>query len=106
MNHVFPCKTGNTDNDNECDVCSEHYDTGILTFAFASASPGLEFFDKHSKKWVKIEEMVEEKDIVCFLSRKFELFSKSKDYPSLLHRVIVPPKCERYSIVFLLDVAK
>eukprot|EP01091_Cochliopodium_minus_P000105 TRINITY_DN1013_c0_g1_i1.p1 TRINITY_DN1013_c0_g1~~TRINITY_DN1013_c0_g1_i1.p1 ORF type:complete len:305 (-),score=101.40 TRINITY_DN1013_c0_g1_i1:4-918(-) len=90
----------------ESDVCDAHCDTGILTFFFCSSVPGLEFYDRNSESWVQIENLIKPNTICCFLGRKIELFGNNPNFKSLLHRVRVPTNTERYSIVYLLDVAK
>jgi len=90
----------------ECEVCDEHTDTGILTFITRTNRPGLEIWDKHENKYLKIEEFLEMGDILVFLSEKTPLFSGSRKFLATPHRVRLPEGPQRMSIAYLLDVAK
>eukprot|EP01120_Amphizonella_sp_Union-15-10_P015391 TRINITY_DN7919_c0_g1_i1.p1 TRINITY_DN7919_c0_g1~~TRINITY_DN7919_c0_g1_i1.p1 ORF type:complete len:311 (-),score=65.36 TRINITY_DN7919_c0_g1_i1:114-1046(-) len=87
-------------------VCSEHKDTGILTFIVRTKFPSLEIWDKSLEQYVKIEELSELGDLIVFLGEKVPLFSGSKTFCATPHRVIMGGGKERISIAFLLDVAK
>jgi len=82
------------------EVCGEHTDTGILTFITRTHRPSLEIWDKQEQKYVKIEELLEEGDIIAFVGEKIPLFSRSNKITSTPHRVRMDPGGERVSIGF------
>eukprot|EP01130_Rhizamoeba_saxonica_P012912 TRINITY_DN5487_c0_g1_i1.p1 TRINITY_DN5487_c0_g1~~TRINITY_DN5487_c0_g1_i1.p1 ORF type:complete len:193 (-),score=28.84 TRINITY_DN5487_c0_g1_i1:551-1129(-) len=88
------------------DVCSDHTDTGILTFVFRTQVPSLEILDKTMGKYVKVEELAEVGDMIVFLGEKSHLFTNSVQFCASPHRVNMVPNTERYSVTFLLDTAK
>jgi len=88
------------------EVCSEHTDTGILTFITRTNRPSLEIWDRSIHKYVKIEELVEVGDIVVFVGEKVPLFSQNASWVATPHRVRMIAGPERLSTAFLLDVAK
>jgi len=88
------------------EVCDEHTDTGILTFITKTQIPSLEMWDRTVNKYVKLEELVGEGDVIIFPGEKIPLFSQSKQWLATPHRVRNPTGEERTSIAFLLDVAK
>jgi len=86
-------------------ICDSHKDTGMLTIALTSVTPGLQIWDRIRNGFVKIEEEVEPmSDLVIFPGEKLTLFSKK--FPATVHRVIVGENVERFSCVFLLDSSK
>jgi len=86
-------------------ICDSHRDTGMLTVALTSVTPGLQIWDRVRNCFVKIEEEVEPmSDLVIFPGEKMTLFSKK--FPATLHRVIVGDNIERHSCIFLLDSSK
>jgi len=87
-------------------VCGEHQDTGILTFITRTRIPSLEIWDKQEQKYAKIEELLQEGDVIAFVGEKIPLFSCSNKFTATPHRVRMGPGGERMSIAFLLDVAK
>jgi len=87
-------------------VCSEHKDTGLLTFIIRTKFPALEMWDKSVHKYVKLEEMTEVGDLIVFMGEKIPLFSTSKIFLATPHRVNMGPDKDRLSMAFLLDVAK
>lgn len=95
-------------------VCEEHKDTGLLTAVFKTGVPSLQMWDKQKKLYLKIEEMVNDNDLVLFMGEKIPLFAQQRGamddpntYSATLHRVIVPEaNIDRLSMAFLLDVAK
>jgi len=90
------------------ETCEEHTDTGILTFITRTEVPGLEIYDRSVNQYVKVEQLMEDNDLVVFMGEKVPLFSCSESYPATYHRVRIPPCLQkhRYSFAFLLDVAK
>jgi isopenicillin N synthase-like dioxygenase len=88
-------------------VCELHRDTGLLTIGVCSDVQGLQIFDRKLNAWVRIESIATPCDIVLFIGEKVPLFGRSDRYPATPHRVMVRPSGEeRYSLVFLLDIAK
>jgi len=88
------------------EVCSLHTDTGILTFITRTSRPSLEIYDKGLKEFIKVEEFLEEGDVIVFVGEKVPLFACSEKLTSTPHRVNMQAGGERMSIAFLLDVAK
>jgi len=88
------------------EVCSTHKDTGILTFITRTSRPSLEIYDRNYGEYIKIEEKMEEGDIIVFVGEKTPLFACSDKLIATPHRVNMQAGGERMSIAFLLDVAK
>eukprot|EP01089_Gocevia_fonbrunei_P021856 TRINITY_DN863_c0_g1_i1.p1 TRINITY_DN863_c0_g1~~TRINITY_DN863_c0_g1_i1.p1 ORF type:complete len:311 (-),score=55.93 TRINITY_DN863_c0_g1_i1:53-985(-) len=99
---------------NLVDVCSEHKDTGLLTFILCSKDkqPGLQIKLPKTKEWIKVENLVEYPEdcdnvIFVIVGEKFATFT-SADYEfwnPTVHQVFVPPKTERSSILYFMDVS-
>eukprot|EP01122_Echinamoeba_exundans_P012382 TRINITY_DN5153_c0_g1_i2.p1 TRINITY_DN5153_c0_g1~~TRINITY_DN5153_c0_g1_i2.p1 ORF type:complete len:334 (-),score=58.15 TRINITY_DN5153_c0_g1_i2:21-884(-) len=95
-------------------VCEEHKDTGLLTAVFKTGVPSLQMWDKASEKYVKIEELANDSELILFMGEKIPLFAQqekslpeSQRFLGTPHRVIVPEATvDRLSMAFLLDVAK
>jgi len=89
------------------EVCSEHTDTGLLTFITRTHKPSLEIWDRSIHKYIKVEELVDVGDIIVFVGEKLPQFSQSPFWCATPHRVRMAPGVgDRMSIAFLLDVAK
>jgi len=89
----------------DTEVCDEHTDTGVMTFITRTHRPALEIWDRSEKKYVKIEELLDEGDIVVFISEKVPLFSGSMRMKPTRHRVRMSAGPERLSIAYLLDTS-
>jgi isopenicillin N synthase-like dioxygenase len=108
MIHYYP-----QEDVNAC-VCEEHKDTGLLTAVFKTGVPSLQMWDKASDKYVKIEELAADSELILFMGEKIPLFAQqdkslpdSSRFMATPHRVIVPQATvNRLSMAFLLDVAK
>eukprot|EP01124_Arcella_intermedia_P000364 TRINITY_DN10182_c0_g1_i1.p1 TRINITY_DN10182_c0_g1~~TRINITY_DN10182_c0_g1_i1.p1 ORF type:complete len:328 (+),score=74.89 TRINITY_DN10182_c0_g1_i1:31-1014(+) len=87
------------------EVCDEHTDTGILTIITRTSRPSLEIWDRQEGEYIKVEELLEEGDIVMFVSEKVPLFSCSMRIPAAHHRVNMSEGPTRLSIAYLLDVS-
>jgi len=88
------------------EVCSYHTDTGILTFITRTSRPSLQMYDREYEEYIKVEEYLEEGDIIVFSGEKTPLFACSSKLTATPHRVHMEAGGERMSIAFLLDVAK
>jgi len=91
--------------ENDTEVCDEHTDTGVMTFITRTHRPALELWDRSEKKYVKIEELLDEGDIVVFISEKVPLLSGSMRLKPTRHRVRMASGPERLSIAYLLDTS-
>jgi len=96
------------------DVCDEHTDTGILTLILCSQESGLQVWDRKNGKWLEIEDELikkfklskDEHLVICILGEKIGMFTGSKQLSSTLHRVMVAPNVERYSMLYFMDTSK
>jgi len=88
------------------EACEEHTDTGILTFLTHSNVPGLEVYDLLMEKYVKIDCLLQKNEVAVIIGEKVPLFSYTDVFQATHHRVRNAPNVHRYSLPFLLDVAK
>jgi len=93
------------------DVCDAHRDTGILTIIMCSQVAGLQVWDRKNNDWLQIEKLLidnfkkpDEHLAVCIMGEKISLFADS--LTATLHRVMVQPTVERYSLLYFMDTAK
>jgi len=83
----------------------EHVDTGIMTLIRISEVQGLQVFDQLHKKFLNLEEIGPVGDLVLIMGRKIEfLLEKGAKLTPTLHKVVIPKKRERFSILFFMDL--
>jgi isopenicillin N synthase-like dioxygenase len=70
-------------------ACDEHRDSGLLTAIVKTGVPSLQVWDKHHKKYLKIEEMVQDDEMIVFMGEKVPLFCATNVCLILL---VVSPK--------------
>jgi len=72
-------------------VYPAHADSSLVTVAPRSTLAGLEVKDFHTGEWLRIEEHMEQDDILIFAGDPLDYVSAHR-YPSLMHRPLVPCK--------------
>jgi len=103
--HYYSPDLANVAVDQQINVCNSHKDTGMLTFAIASAQPGLEIWDLHEKNWIPVESLVTpHQDIIVFVGEKMDLFWE--EFEAAPNRVVVENHTERFSLIYLLDASR
>jgi len=80
-----------------------HSDVGLITVAPRGSVAGLQVrqLDQPQSGWIAVEELMGPKDIIVFVGQTMTRLTKGI-YRPMLHKPVLPPSGDRYSLVFFL----
>jgi len=89
----------------EHELVGEHVDTGLMTVIRIAEEPGLRIYDQLHERWIEVEKLGQENDLVLFLGTKIQLLvDEAVPLTPTLHKVILPRNKERHAVLFFMDV--
>lgn len=79
--------------------CMAHHDHGLVTLLPKTDVPGLEFLHPELKKWIPIEQYVDDNDMLLYCGEALAEVTDSLVRPAT-HRVVRLPHTDRFSMPF------